>query len=114
MPDARDVILKHIAAINDRESDADPWAADAELVAPGGQATGRDDVIGFLGVFQEAFPNLRLEITQLLTDGPPQRPKGPSRAPMMACSTPPTVTSRRRDEPLSSGGRRSMSPTPTC
>jgi predicted ester cyclase len=76
MPDARDVILKHVAAINDRESDADPWAADAQLVAPGGQATGRDDVIGFLGVFQEAFPNLRLEITQLLTDGPAAAAEG--------------------------------------
>ena len=76
MPDARDVILKHIAAINDSKSDADPWAADAELVAPGGQATGRDEVIGFLGVFQEAFPDLRLEITQLLTDGPAAAAEG--------------------------------------
>src|SRR6476659_3164431 len=70
MPDARDVILKHIAAVNDRDSDADPWAADAELVAPGGQASGRDGVLGFLGVFQEAFPDMRLEVKQLLTDGP--------------------------------------------
>jgi predicted ester cyclase len=70
MVDARDVILKHIAAVNDRDSDADPWAPDAVLVAPGGQASGRDEVIGFLGVFQEAFPDLRLEIEQLLTDGP--------------------------------------------
>src|SRR6185503_1051776 len=66
MPDAKDVILKHIAAVNDRDSDAEPWAADAELVAPGGQASGRDDVISFLGVFHEAFPDLRLEIKQLL------------------------------------------------
>jgi predicted ester cyclase len=70
MPDAKDVILKHIAAVNDRDSNAEPWAADAELVAPGGQASGRDDVIGFLGVFHEAFPDLRLEIKQLLVDGP--------------------------------------------
>ena len=28
MPSARDVILKHIDAVNDRDSDADPWAAD--------------------------------------------------------------------------------------
>ena len=27
MSDARDVILKHVAAMNDRNSDADPWAA---------------------------------------------------------------------------------------
>jgi predicted ester cyclase len=70
MPDATDVILQHIAAVNDSDSDADPWAADAELVAPGGQANGRDAVLGFLGVFYEAFPDLRLEIKQLLTDGP--------------------------------------------
>ena len=76
MPDAKDVILKHIAAVNDRDSDADPWAADAELVAPGGQASGRDDVIGFLGVFHEAFPDLRLELKQLLTDGPAAAAEG--------------------------------------
>jgi predicted ester cyclase len=70
MPDAKDVILKHIAAVNDRDSEADPWAADAVLVAPGGQADGRDAIIGFLGVFQEAFPDLRLEVEKLLTEGP--------------------------------------------
>ena len=70
MPDARDVILKHIDAMNDRDSAADPWAADAEMLAPGGgHAKGREEVLGFLGVFQEAFPDLRLEIKQLLTDG---------------------------------------------
>jgi predicted ester cyclase len=69
MPDTKDVILKHIAAVNDRDFEADPWAPDAELVAPGGQASGRDNVISFLGVFTEAFPDLRLELRQLLTDG---------------------------------------------
>jgi predicted ester cyclase len=69
MPDARDVILQHIAAVNSNDSDADPWAADAVLVAPGGEASGRDGVLAFLGVFHEAFPDLRLEVTQLLTDG---------------------------------------------
>ena len=63
MPDAKDVILKHIAAVNDHDSAAEPWAADAELVAPGGQASGRDEVIAFLGVFHEAFPDLQLEVT---------------------------------------------------
>ena len=69
MSDARHVILKHIAAMNDRNSEADPWAADAQMVAPGAQASGRDEVLGFLGVFQEAFPDLRLEIEQLVSDG---------------------------------------------
>jgi predicted ester cyclase len=76
MPEARDVILKHIAAVNAHDDDAEPWAADAELVAPGGQASGRDGVLGFLGVFHEAFPDLRLEITQLLTDGPAAAAEG--------------------------------------
>jgi steroid delta-isomerase-like uncharacterized protein len=69
MPDAKDVIEKHIAAINDRDWDAHPFADDAEFIAPGGQASGRDDVISFLGVFTEALPDLRLEVKQLVTDG---------------------------------------------
>ena len=69
MSSARDVILKHIDAVNARDSDADPWAADAEMTAPGAHVSGRDNVIGFLAVFQEAFPDLRLKIEQLLTDG---------------------------------------------
>jgi predicted ester cyclase len=76
MPNSNDVILKHVAAFNDRDSDADPWAADAELVAPGGQASGRDGVLGFLGVFHEAFSDLRLEVTQLLADGPAAAAEG--------------------------------------
>ncbi len=69
MPSARDVILKHIDAFNGRDSDADPWAADAEFIAPGAEFSGRDNVIGFIGVFQEAFSDLRLEVEHLLTDG---------------------------------------------
>jgi predicted ester cyclase len=69
MPEAKEVIEKHIAAVNDRDWDAHPFADDAEFVAPNGQASGRDDVISFLGVFTEAFPDLRLEVKQLVTDG---------------------------------------------
>lgn len=76
MASARDVILKHIDAFNDRDSDADPWAADAEMTAPGVQVTGRDNVIGFIAAFQEAFPDLRLEINQLLSDGPAAAAEG--------------------------------------
>jgi hypothetical protein len=68
MPSARDVILKHIDAVNGHDSDADPWAADAEMTAPGAQVSGRDNVIGFIAAFQEAFPDLRLNVEQLLTD----------------------------------------------
>ena len=76
MASARDVILKHIDAFNDRDSDADPWAADAEMTAPGAQVNGRDNVIGFIAAFQEAFPDLRLEINQLLSDGPAAAAEG--------------------------------------
>jgi predicted ester cyclase len=76
MPSAREVILKHIDAVNSRDSDADPWAADAEMRAPGAQANGRDDVIGFIAVFQEAFPDLRLNVEQLLADGPAAAAEG--------------------------------------
>ena len=76
MPNARDVILEHIDAFNSRDSDADPWAADAEFTAPGAEVSGRDNVIGFIGVFQEAFPDLRLEIEQLLTEGPAAAAEG--------------------------------------
>jgi predicted ester cyclase len=69
MSDAKDVILTHIAAVNDRDSDADPWAADAQMVAPGAQVRGRDEVLAFLGVFHEAFPDLRLENVQIVSDG---------------------------------------------
>jgi predicted ester cyclase len=76
MPAAKDVILKHIAAVNDRDTGADPWADDAQLEAPGGQASGRDNVISFLGVFTEALPDLHLEVKQLLTDGPAAAAEG--------------------------------------
>ena len=76
MASARDVILRHIDAFNDRDSDADPWSADAEMTAPGARVTGRDNVIGFIAVFQEAFPDLRLEIKQLLSDGPAAAAEG--------------------------------------
>ena len=39
MPSAKDVILKHIDAVNGHDSDADPWTADAEMTAPGAQVS---------------------------------------------------------------------------
>ena len=70
------MILKHIDAFNGSDSDADPWATDAEFTAPGAEFSGRDNVIGFIDVFQEAFPDLRLEIEHLLTDGPAAAAEG--------------------------------------
>ena len=113
MSDARDVILKHIVAMNDRNSDADPWAADAQLVAPGGQASGRDEVIGFLEVFQEAFPDLRLEIEQLFSDGPAAAAEGTLTGTHDGVLHTPGGDVPPTDEASSSGGRRSMPPTAT-
>jgi predicted ester cyclase len=69
MSSAKDVILKHIEAFNARDTDAEPWAADMEFTAPFAQVSGRDEIIGFFGAFQSAFPDVRLELHQLLADG---------------------------------------------
>jgi predicted ester cyclase len=76
MSSAKDVILRHIEAFNARDNDADPWAADAEFKAPVAQVSGRDEILGFFGVFQNAFPDVRLELHQLLTDGPAAAAEG--------------------------------------
>ncbi len=70
MAGSKDVITRHIEAFNARDQDAEPWAADAQMVAPGASVSGRDEVLGFLSVFQEAFPNGWLEVKRLLVDGP--------------------------------------------
>jgi predicted ester cyclase len=69
MSGSGDVVRTHIEAFNARNIEAEPWAQDAEMVAPGASVNGREAVLGFLGVFQEAFPDGRLEIRRLLVDG---------------------------------------------
>jgi predicted ester cyclase len=69
MAGAGDVVIRHIEAFNGRDRDAEPWGTGAEIVAPGASRSGRDEVLGFLGVFQEAFPDGRLEVGRLLVDG---------------------------------------------
>lgn len=64
-----DVVRRHVEAFNARDEAAEPWAAEATLVAPGGAVEGRAAVLGFLGVFHEAFSQGRLEIRTLLSDG---------------------------------------------
>lgn len=68
MSNARAVIDQHIDAFNNRTPDKEPWAADAELVSPGGTFSGRDGVLGFLSVFQHAFSDGRLTIRSLVVD----------------------------------------------
>ena len=69
MAGSKDVVLRHISAFNARDRQAEPWSADAEMVSPGGAMTGRDQVLAFLGAFQEAFPDGRLDVTSILADG---------------------------------------------
>jgi predicted ester cyclase len=66
---SRAVVERHIAAFNARRPDDDPWAPDAEMVAPGATISGRDGVLGFMSVFQEAFPAGELAVWRFLVDG---------------------------------------------
>jgi len=61
--------MQHIEAFNSRNAQDEPYGADSEIIAPPGTVKGRENVLGFLGVFQEAFPDARLEVKQLLVDG---------------------------------------------
>lgn len=67
--DTKVIIERHIAAFNARDRAADPWAVDAEMTAPGAALQGRDAVLAFLGVFQEAFPDGRLSVHRFIVDG---------------------------------------------
>ncbi|MGF0225726.1 ester cyclase [Dietzia natronolimnaea] len=69
MSDTRAVIDQHITAFNDRTPDAEPWADTAEMVTPGGTFTGREGVLGFLAVFQQAFSDGTLRIHSAVIDG---------------------------------------------
>jgi predicted ester cyclase len=70
MSDPKQVYERHVAAFNAKDPDADPWSADAEFVAPGARLRGRDDVLGFLQVFWEAFPDAHNEVVRVIAEGP--------------------------------------------
>src|ERR671911_434687 len=69
MADPKRVVERHVEAFNARDVDAEPWSADGDLVAPNASMHGREQVLGFLGVFWEAFPDGRLETTRLIAEG---------------------------------------------
>jgi predicted ester cyclase len=69
MADPRHVVERHVEAFNARDAAAEPWSQDAEFVAPNASMHGREDVLGFLGVFWEAFPDGRLETSRVLAEG---------------------------------------------
>jgi predicted ester cyclase len=65
------VIEQHLQAFNSRREVEEPWADDAHMIAPGGaRPTGRAEVLGFLRVFQTAFPDGRLTARTVFADGP--------------------------------------------
>jgi len=49
MTDPKSVIKRHVQAFGAKDAEAEPWSADAEVIAPVGQFRGRDQVLGFLG-----------------------------------------------------------------
>ena len=69
MADPRHVVERHVAAFNAQDADAAPWSEDAEFVAPNASMHGREEVLGFLGVFWDAFPDGRLETSHVLAEG---------------------------------------------
>ena len=69
MTDPKSVIDRHVQAFAAKDAEAEPYGADAEMVAPGGQFAGRDQVLGFLGAFWEAFPDGRLEMVRSIGEG---------------------------------------------
>ena len=69
MANARQVIDRHVAAFQAKDPDAEPWADNAEMVTPAGRFQGREEILGFLKVYWDAFPDARLEITRLIEDG---------------------------------------------
>ena len=69
MADPKSVVERHVETFNARDVDASPWSDDAELVAPNGAMHGREEVMGFFGVFWDAFPDGRLELSNLLAEG---------------------------------------------
>ena len=69
MADPKRVVARHVEAFNARDADAEPWSDDGELVAPNASVHGRAEVLGFLGVFWDAFPDGRLETSGVLVEG---------------------------------------------
>jgi hypothetical protein len=69
MADPKHVVERHVEAFNARDADAEPWSEDADFVAPNASMHGREEVLGFIGVFWDAFPDGRLETSRLLAEG---------------------------------------------
>ena len=64
------VVDRHLAAFNAKDPDGYPWAEDIEFVVPGSDPLrGREQVLGFIRGFWDAFPDSRIEIDRMISDG---------------------------------------------
>jgi predicted ester cyclase len=69
MSDLNEAVARHYAAFDAKDADAEPWAADAVVIEPGGTHNGRAAILEWLGGYWEAFPNARIEITHSIESG---------------------------------------------
>ena len=69
MSDTRQVVSDALEAFNAHDADAEPWSEDGDFVAPNASMHGREEVLGFFGVFWDAFPDVRLVMSRLLAEG---------------------------------------------
>lgn len=69
MTGAKALIDQHIDAFNNRAPDKDPWASNAVMISPGGTFNGREQVLAFLSVFQQAFSNATLRVHSAVIEG---------------------------------------------
>jgi predicted ester cyclase len=71
MGQATDVMRKKFAALNAQDADrmGRCFSPQAEKEVPGGRLQGRDQIVGFVAAFWEAFPNLELSVTSAVEEG---------------------------------------------
>jgi SnoaL-like domain len=89
MAEAKQVVERHVEAFDAHQADAEPWADDAEFVAPGASMRGREEVLAFLAAFWEAFPDGRLELSRVFGRAPSPQLRGGSLARTAASSARP-------------------------
>jgi predicted ester cyclase len=65
----KQLVERHMAAFNAHDPDGFPWIADIEWEAPGAQLRGREQALGFIGAFWEAFPDARIHVVRLIGEG---------------------------------------------
>jgi predicted ester cyclase len=69
MTDTKQVIEQHIGAFNARNEDQYPWTEDFAFVVPGATLRGREEALGFIRGFWEAFPDARIEVLRVVSEG---------------------------------------------